>query len=47
MKVYLDTTVLIAFLFGELSDVELEKNLLDSPRFMVYNVINSGLGQGG
>lgn len=25
MKVYLDTTVLVAFLFGELSDVELER----------------------
>lgn len=27
MKVYLDTTVLIAFLFGELSDVELERQI--------------------
>ncbi|HID61773.1 MAG TPA: hypothetical protein EYP49_03360 [Anaerolineae bacterium] len=30
MKVYLDTTVLIAFLFGELSDVELELTLFQN-----------------
>jgi predicted nucleic acid-binding protein len=39
MKVYLDTTVLIAFLFGELSDVELERHEFAADLFEVTNTI--------
>ena len=37
MKVYLDTTVLVAFLFGELSDVELERQKFAAELFEVIN----------
>ncbi len=37
MKVYLDTTVLIAFLFGELSDVEVERQKSSAELFGLIN----------